>query len=608
MSAPPLRPQRRLSTRTFGLRAAGHLENGLKLADALRLPMFTDILCTMDANDAARFFILAPVQVGKSAIGQIRLARNHFIRPRQAGWYGPTGDFVKDFADTKCNPLFEAIPDLRLVSYHDRNRQAKLRHSFVTGSDLLLSANTENDRTGKTFCDIYLDEPHLYSPGCMEQLSNRRRDYSEQFTETYMSTGLTIGDQAVGGEAAALWATTDRRLWHVRCPSCSRLFEPRYLHRERPDDPESPITGGLRYTRQLIEATGLPDEAAIAASLRYECPHCRASLPDAPSSRAALSGTSEHPRGLYVSQNSSPSPRCFGWNFSAVAVRPWLPIVLRWELAQLARARGDLEPLGKCIREEFAGLWNPEQHLRTSKIRPLGDYLLGAPWPDEALDPHGRPVRCATIDVQLEHFVLVIRAWSKTGGSRLRWCEKVTTPSRLRDLCMEHGVIPERVYLDGRHEPDYVKRTAAQFGWRVLIGEKDKDYLHSATGLRRIFSEPRLIDAFAGTAHGEGKIAEFRFSKQSALSRLHMIRTIPTADGSPMWTAPKNAPEWYFKEIDAHYRTKKTATDGQQYWVWEGWKEDHAGDCEAMQIVFASMAGLIGSESLETAAEAPAPR
>jgi len=32
-------------------------------------------------------------------------------------------------------------------------------------------------------------------------------------------------------------------------------------------------------------------------------------------------------------------------------------------------------------------------------------------------------------------------------------------------------------------------------------------------------------------------------------------------------------------------------------------KEDHAGDCEAMQIVFASMAGLVGAESLETEAK-----
>jgi len=211
--------------------------------------------------------------------------------------------------------------------------------------------------------------------------------------------------------------------------------------------------------------------------------------------------------------------------------------------------------------------------------------------------------------VQLDHFVLVIRSWSTTGASRLRHAEKVTTPARLRDLCLEHGVIPERTYLDGRHEPDYVRRTAATFGWRVLLGEKDKDYYHAESGLRRIFSEHRFIDAFAGTisqGHAHGVVVEYRFSKQSALSRLHLLRTLPAADGTPLWSAASDAPEWYFKEIDAHYRVKKTAVDGQPYYEWHGFKEDHAGDCERTQIVFASIAGLIGRESLDTVAT-PAP-
>lgn len=74
-------------------------------------------------------------------------------------------------------------------------------------------------------------------------------------------------------------------------------------HREKPDDPESPITGGLLYTRALLE-NGLPDEVAIAGTLVYQCPRCRvAGLPDSHGSRLALSGTADLPRGLYLSQN-----------------------------------------------------------------------------------------------------------------------------------------------------------------------------------------------------------------------------------------------------------------------------------------------------------------
>jgi hypothetical protein len=70
-----------------------------------------------------------------------------------------------------------------------------------------------------------------------------------------------------------------------------------------------------------------------------------------------------------------------------------------------------------------------------------------------------------------------------------------------------------------------------------------------------------------------------------------------------VWSVADNAPEWYWKEIDAHYRKKLHATDGSEYYVWQGLRDDHAGDCEAMQIVFASMAGLVGAESLDTEAK-----
>jgi hypothetical protein len=158
------------------------------------------------------------------------------------------------------------------------------------------------------------------------------------------------------------------------------------------------------------------------------------------------------------------------------------------------------------------------------------------------------------------------------------------------------------VYLDGRHEPDYVRRIAAQNGWRVLMGEDDKDYFHKATGLRRIFSEPRFVEAGAGTGIKMGACAQFMFSKQSALTRLHLLRTLPSASEESVWSAADDAPDWYFTEIDAHYRVKKHAQDGSAYHVWMGLRDDHAGDCEAMQIVFASMAGLVGAESLETEA------
>lgn len=231
---------------------------------------------------------------------------------------------------------------------------------------------------------------------------------------------------------------------------------------------------------------------------------------------------------------------------------------------------------------------------------------MGEAWPDEGKDLQGRPWRFCTVDVQLDHFVVTIRAWGPFSSSRLIWAQKVTTPGHIADLCALHHVPPERTILDGRHSTDRVRRICGQMGWRTFLGEGNvKDYAHLALGgIRRIYSEPKPIDPWQGTTNqGQGIIFEFNFSKLSALDRLHNLRTLEANDGSPLWTAAKDAPDWYFREVDAFYRMPKKNALGQTSYLWAVGGPDHAADCECMGVVAASMAGLVGSESLETAVE-----
>jgi hypothetical protein len=590
---------RRLSTLNFARRAIPHLPSGQKLAEAIDRPQVRDILDTMDANDAARFFVLAPVQGGKSAIGQLRMLRNHLVRARQALWYGVTNDFSKDFASLKLNPLFDAIPDLKLITpVGDKTRNSKDSKRLAGGAThLLLSAKTENDRTGKTGCDIYRDESHLWDDGWIGQTSNRRGDFPEEFTETDMSTGLTAGT-----DAAAAWALTNQKTWHCRCPACGELFEPRYGHYSK----DGELIGGLRYEKKFL-ANSLPDQNRIAASLAYECPNCHARFPDSGGSRLQFSGTIYKPVGQYVPMNPEAAPRLFGWTFHAISFRPWLPIVMRFELAQLAKQRGDYEKLAECVREEFAGIWNPMREMAEQKKRPIGDYVMGEEWALEGKDLQGRPWRFCTVDVQLDHYVVVIRTWGPFSESRLVWAQKVTTPGHIADLCALHRVPPDRTILDGRHATDRVRHICGQMGWRVFMGEGTvKDYAHlSLGGIRRIYSEPRSHDPWIGTSNqGQGIIIEFNFSKSSALDRWHNLRTLETNDGRPMWTAAKDAPEWYFREIDAYYRVPKKSETGQMSYLWAVGGPDHGADAEIMGVVGASMTGLVGAEALETPVEA----
>lgn len=594
---------RRLPTLAFGRACAPHLEaGGAKFSAALDLALIVDPLETMDTHEGARFFLLGAYQTMKSLVGQLRMLRNHRVRPSPALWYCPTDDFGKDFADTKLNPLLESVPALRDLVDPDKARPAKLRRSFVGGgSHLVLSASTDNDRHGKTARDLYLDEVHLYEPGWIDEISARRGAYPDDFTETFMSTGLVAGT-----DAARIWEMTDRRIWHWRCPACRRLFEPRMLHYDEAEPAARRITGGLRWERRDLPDGG-PDLAHLAATLRYECPHCHASFPDTPGSRAQFSGTSAAPRGLWISANPAAKPRHFGWNFNALSVRPWLDVAEAWEIALRARERADLGPLRKVILSDLAGIWDEREYVREARHRPAGGYKLGEPWlvkntagqpvPGEDADPNGDPYRIAAVDVQQDHFVVVIRAWNRRSQSRLVWAEKVTTASRLHDLATEHRVIPSRVVLDRRHTPQRVRHLCAQFGWRSLMGENDRDYLHP-DGLRRIFSPPQSLDPFLGTAHqGQAVIVENNFAKWSAMDRLALLRTLETPSGEPLFTAADDAPEWYLRELDAYYRVKKIRGNGVEFFEWQSRGADHAADCECMGIAVASALGLTGVEA-----------
>ena len=595
---------RRKSTLSFSRKHAGHIPS---IADALDLPMVPDILDTIDSQSGARFVVLAPTQVFKSLLGQIRSMRSMLVEPSSSGWYAHPEKFVEDFCDEKFNPLFDSMPVLAPLLFDNKNKRAKDKLLLTRGMMTLLSARVITNRQSKTLRDIYFDEPWTYEPGWIEEISKRRSSFDEaqSWREIFMSTGSVDGRKDVGGEFTQVWRSSDQRRWHVRCPSCNRLFHPRFSHE---DEKTGERCGGMVY-KTIFREDGLPDEGAIAATVVYECPHCRTQLPDTAASRLAMSGTASNPHGMYVMDNPTPStaPTTIGWQVHGIALKPWAPIALRMVLAHLARQRGDLLPLEKIVRLDFADIWEPQQHFTEKKLRPIGEYSMGDPWDDEAKDEAGRAWRFANIDVQLDHFVLVSRKWAQDSRSRLHHAEKITTAGILADRLASLGVMPERTFLDARHEPQRVRRLCAMYGWRSLMGEGEKDYPHKEMGgLRRIFSEIQPIDPWTGTAQqGRSMIFEFKFSKPSALDRLHLLRTLPTNDGTPLWTCARDCPEWYWKEVDAFRRIRKESEKGV-YYEWSVHGPDHAADCESMGVVSASMAGLVGAESLEQPATVPA--
>ena len=584
------------------------------IARALDLPMVPDILNTIDGNPGARHIILGPTQVVKTLIGQLRALRTMLIDPCPAIWYCGTEKAYDDFADEKLNPLFDSMAVMQPLLFQSPNgapdisKRTRDRITFEDSIFRLRSANVNLDRQSKTARDIYVDEPWAYKYGWLEDISKRRSSFDEDasWREIYMSTGSIRGAKELGGEFTALWDSSTQHRWHVRCPHCQKLYHPRRTHI---DEKTGERHAGLVY-ETILRPDGLPNEPAISETVRYRCPKCHKDLPDTAAARLALSGTAGKPRGIYISDNeyAATAPPTHGRQFNSVAVKPWAPIAIRMVFATLARSRGDLEPTKKLVMLDDADIWSESEYFTENKTRPAGGYKMLEEWDREAKDEEKRPFRFGGIDVQQDHFVLTVRKWARDSQSRQHFAEKVLSAGVLKDRLEMCGVMPARTFLDTRHDPQRVRRLCAMNGWRTVLGEGEKDYTHQLflpgndkpIPEKRIYSEPKIIDPWIGTVSqgGSGKIAEWNFSKPSALGRLALLRSIPRNDGQLHWSGADDAPDWYYKEIDAFHRAKKFNARGEQYEEWEAHGPDHGADGECIGVIAASMADLAGAESL----------
>lgn len=587
------------STFSWAKKHAMHMPG---IRKALAQPMVPEILNSIDAHQASTFFVLAPAQVFKSLIGQLYLLRSMQIEPKPTLWYGPTDKMVEDFVSEKLNPLLDSVDACSSLLFDDPHKRGKQRISLPSGDyALLLSIGADANRNSKTARDILFDEPWLYDPGWIGEAQRRRSDFPTDFREVYMTTGPIAKT-----EPTKIWENTDKKRWYMRCPKCQGFFETRFDHKSATGE----RLGGVIF-ESVLRDDGLPDEAAIWASAVYQCPLCKVRMPDSVGSRLALNGTSEAPRGVFVAQNSRPSPKHFGFQVNGCALREWGDLAVKFVVAQLARERGDLEKMSEIVRLDFADIWDDRAYFGSKSSRHIGAYKMGDEWAGELKDSEGRPFRFATVDVQTDCYYLLISMWGRFSECRTRLAVRVMSVSDIEFHCKENLVIPQRVFMDARYEPQRVRRIASLHGWMTMMGDKQnsRGYKHEDQ-IFRIYDQPKIYDPLIGTPdQGHGNVViEILFSKQAALNRLHLLRTekyLPRkVEGQPdpeerfLWSGPANPPDWFWTQMDAHYRKKKVNPDGSEYWMWEGMKDDHIGDCWVMAIVAASIMGLTGSESM----------
>jgi hypothetical protein len=282
-------------------------------------------------------------------------------------------------------------------------------------------------------------------------------------------------------------------------------------------------------------------------------------------------------------------------------IAPWV----RW--ADLAKEflqamdtfqRGVIDPLQSFVTDRLGEPWNDVAALTGFDLR-RQRYEIMETWPEEF-------IRFLTIDVQDEGvFWCVVRAWKKTGESRRLYFGRLLSWTELRAKQQEFKVADNHVLCDAAFNSKEVYLHCVRFGWIALWGEQREEFLHPvmragkhAGNVRRSYSAPVAGDPEKGEVHQGRRFAPLvRWSVPTIAQRLKMLRAgraLPWLNPDPT-AETQEIEDIYSRQMASEYQKLVADPKTQKpklIWVCPS-GNNHASDCERMQVVAATLASIL---------------
>jgi Phage terminase large subunit (GpA) len=534
-------------------------------------------------------------QGGKNILAEIWYAYIIARAPANFLHYNITDDDAEDFAEKRLLKRIREMDSLRPLIPETGRANRKNEADFGFMYALFLGANPANFQ-GKSARYAHCDEAHQWKQGMLPQA----RDRVSAFWDGKIFITSTGGDE--GSDVDLAWQHGTREEWHFGCPECGRLVKPRWSEQPRvllwtADDVTKPK--GKAWNFQEVRKT-----------IRFKCPHdgCNCEMKDSFPMRVQM-----NLNGEYISENpnapldvrSFHCPKmCYPWV-------EWEKIVEDWILAIERKHTGDLSLLKNFVVKTLGETWENRVGGDTMREVVTGGYPGGRAFAWEKENQ-----RAMTVDVQSRHgrhFWFVVRAWAIDGESRLVWAGRLNSWADVERARKEWVVLPNRVCVDARHETKECQDAAAlyDFTW-LMADEKVKDYAHKTPGVRGIILKPFsarnhvLSSNVRDPGNGRQKIAYgWHFSKEWVRQAIHNR----IMGAGTKWELPDEVHEWkyegtsnketsYLEQLNSwvpfdsiNPRTERRET---------GWKQIHRDDhlraCEEMQLIYASIQGIIPSE------------
>lgn len=508
--------------------------------------------------EAKEIVFLAPIGTGKTTFMEAGLCYLIAEDPGPTLLVGQTDDDLKDWAETRMDYAIRNTPEIAALLPEDRHKKRKMQILFPHMSLFLTGANLSGLQS-KSMRRVFCDEAWQYRPGMINEARGRLHDrWNRQFF--IMSQAGVKGD-----DLDKAWQNTDQREFMFPCPDCGTIQPWRWSN----------------VVINLDEEADLLDRAR-SAHLKCENPECTWTCGDNAQKRRALAEAASY----QPTATGLPGHIGFHYNVLCNWRKPLWEIALLQLEARAAVKQGNIDLLRQFIQKRLAEAW--EEDLTDNREALVGNGYLVSEYAD------GRKIeneaqRFLTVDKQRDHFWACVRAWRRNGESMLLWYGRIETFDQVHDLSIRYGIGNKLVFIDAQYDTDQVYSACARMNWTALHGSGQKSFPYRRQNgevIHRPFT--RFGEAQAASV-GRARYAHWASDRIKDI--LHAHRTGQAAE----WNIPDDAPDEWMKQIDAELKREVTNSKTNQIdyrWV-RVRKNNHAWDCEAMQIVAALMLRLI---------------
>ena len=552
----------------------------------------------MDDPTVREVVIRAAVRTGKTLIADLWLAHKFATDPNNSMFNIGDEKNARNHSIDRFIPLLNSIPGVKNKIGETPSSKTTNMIRFKDGTYCAIQALTnKNNFDARGVCWLVNDECHKSPPGHLDKAKSRTGDYRHKAKVLNISQGGIPKD-----DLDVLFEKGTQEYFGWTCPHCG--LHQRYRWRNNRG------VFNLRYEKNETTCpNGKWNYDALAKTLKYYCEgeNCGYYVKDIPEERREMFKNSTF---LPPANPTAPS-YLVSCHFSQLPITwiPWREIVEDWIAANEAFDIGDSTKLKEFFQRRMGENWNESEARPYMQIeRPSTGFMAGDTWDDEFN-------RFMTADVQEaggRHFILVARAFSKNGKSRLIWAGKLNTYEEIEEKRVELGIRSPCVGLDCAHAPDEVLPMCAKYKWHALLGSDSLQFSHPGEKGSEFkpWSQPIKCVIGMGT-RDQGKsppawkilwsnpyFKNMQFSRISG-NKIEYLAPDNVDDLSAYIDNQSGKPTCYWEQMQSEARRPKKTKNGQDEieFVRIGKRPNHMLDCERMILVLAGLSNCLGFDT-----------